>query len=173
SLLGAILSSDPPPMPVKPVTPPWLERLVRRCLQKEPDDRYQSVRDIVLDLRLPPADTASAKVRSNWLPWAAAAAFLVVAVTAWGLWLRGRAGPSLPVAFTVEPPAGASLPPLGVIEEGSAISPDGRTLAFVATNQKSETRLYVRPLDSLDGRALPGTEAAGNPFWSPDSKTVA
>ena len=56
---------------------------------------------------------------------------------------------------------------------GSAISPDGRTLAFVATNAKRETLLHVRPLESLEARALPGTEEAGRPFWSPDSKSLA
>ena len=56
---------------------------------------------------------------------------------------------------------------------GSAISPDGRTLAFVATTAKGETLLYVRPLESLEARALPGTEEAGRPFWSPDSKSLA
>ena len=56
---------------------------------------------------------------------------------------------------------------------GSAISPDGRTLAFVATNAKRETLLHVRPLESPEARALPGTEEAGRPFWSPDSKSLA
>jgi Tol biopolymer transport system component len=56
---------------------------------------------------------------------------------------------------------------------GSAISPDGRTLAFVATNAKREMLLHVRPLESPLARALPGTEGAGRPFWSPDSKSLA
>jgi serine/threonine protein kinase len=58
SLLGAILSADPPPMSVKPFTPSWLERLVKRCLQKDPDGRYQSMRDVVLDLSTPPQESA-------------------------------------------------------------------------------------------------------------------
>ena len=56
---------------------------------------------------------------------------------------------------------------------GSAISPDGRTLAFAATNAKGETLIYLRPLDSLEARPLPGTDDGGRPFWSPDSKSLA
>ena len=59
SLVGAILSADPRPMSVKPFTPPALERLVRRCFAKDPEDRWQSMRDVVLDLRMPPQETAA------------------------------------------------------------------------------------------------------------------
>ena len=59
SLVGAILATDPAPMAVKPFTPSWLERLVRRCLEKDPEERYQSMRDIVLELRNPPPQKAS------------------------------------------------------------------------------------------------------------------
>ena len=54
SLVGAILSADPAPMAVKPFTPAWLERLVRRCLAKDPEDRWQTMRDVVIELRTPP-----------------------------------------------------------------------------------------------------------------------
>ena len=59
-----------------------------------------------------------------------------------------------------------------VTNGGAAISPDGKTLAFVAKNVKGDSLLYVRPLDSLEARALPGTENADRPFWSPDSKSL-
>src|ERR1017187_871185 len=58
-LLSAILSADPAPMSVKPFTPSWLERLVRRCLAKDPEDRWQSMRDGVLELRMPPAESSA------------------------------------------------------------------------------------------------------------------
>ena len=73
SLAGAILSADPQPMLVKPFTPPALERLVRRCLAKEPEDRYQSMRDVVLDLRMAPQETAAMPARTSRWPWAVAA----------------------------------------------------------------------------------------------------
>jgi eukaryotic-like serine/threonine-protein kinase len=59
SLVGAILASEPAPMELTPITPAWLERLVRRCLAKDPEDRWQSMRDIVLELRSPPEVSAA------------------------------------------------------------------------------------------------------------------
>jgi len=171
SLVGAILSADPRPMSVKPFTPSALERLVRRCLAKDPERRYQSVRDVVLDLEMQPQETAMAAGMSRW-PWAMAAACLVVGVLAGSAWMRKSSEPALPVALSVDPPEGSLF---GSISNsgGSAISPDGRTLAYVTTTAKGETLLHVRPLESLDARALPATEEAGRPFWSPDSKSLA
>ena len=99
SLVGAILSADPRPMLVKPFTPPALERLVRRCLAKEPEDRYQSMRDVVLDLRMPPQETAAMPARTSRWPWAVAAVCLVIAALAvgWGAWMRKSSEPALPV----------------------------------------------------------------------------
>src|SRR5262245_45700732 len=171
SLVGAILSADPRPMLVKPFTPPALERLVRRCLAKEPEDRYQSMRDVVLDLRMPSQAPTAMPVRTSWWPWVVAAVCLVAAV-GWGAWMRKSSVPALSVKFDVNPPEGTRFGSIFTIG-GSAISPDGRTLAFVATNAKGETLLYVRPLESLEARALPGTQDAGRPFWSPDSKSLA
>src|SRR2546425_8571616 len=73
SLVGAILSADPPPMSVKPLTPAWLERLVRRCLAKDPEDRWQSMRDVAIELRTPPQESAAARPAKAVLwPWLAA-----------------------------------------------------------------------------------------------------
>jgi len=71
SLVGAILAMDPAPMAVKPFTPAWLERLVRRCLQKDPEDRYQAMRDLVIDLKSPPEPETSPAVPASRrpLPW--------------------------------------------------------------------------------------------------------
>ncbi|MBI3472043.1 MAG: protein kinase, partial [Candidatus Solibacter usitatus] len=80
SLVGAILSADPAPMSVKPFTPAWLERLVRRCLAKDPEDRWQSMRDVVIDLRTPPqeaASTAPSRWRLGWVAGALALALIV------------------------------------------------------------------------------------------------
>jgi eukaryotic-like serine/threonine-protein kinase len=171
SLVAAILGADPPPMSVRPFTPSWLERLVRRCLQKDPEDRYLAMHDIVLDLRSPAPEYASPTRSSRW-PWAVAAVSIIAAVMGWGMWLRNASVPPLPVATMVGPPEGSTLTPIATMA-GSAISPDGRTLAFVATNERGDALLYVRPLGSLTARALPGTFDAGRPFWSPDSKSLA
>ena len=74
--------------------------------------------------------------------------------------------------FDVNPPEGSHFASI-LDNGGSAISPDGRTLAYLATTAKGVTLLHVRPLESMEAQALPGTEDAGRPFWSPDSKSLA
>ena len=160
SLLGAILSAEPGPM-----SPAWLERVARRCLHKDPERRYQSMRDIQLDLEAPPAEIA--KPVTSRLPWAIAAVCLVIAAIAATAFLRNPGQSAQPVKFEINPPEGGRLPAIG-----SAISPDGRTLAYNAYDGKA-TLLHLRNLASLDTRPLPGTENALRPFWSPDGKSLA
>ncbi|MCC7157103.1 MAG: serine/threonine-protein kinase [Bryobacterales bacterium] len=171
SLVGAILGGEPAPMAVKPFTPVWLERLVRRCLSKDPEERWQSMRDIAFDLQSPPSEAGAPARTSRWL-WVVAAACLAVAALAagWTLGSRKTPEPALPVRFLIDWPEGTTA---GTGWPGIAISPDGRTLAFAATTEQGESALYVRPLELLEARALPGTEGAQGPFWSPDSKSVA
>ena len=172
SLIASILAAEPPAMSVAPFTPVWLERLVRRCLAKDPEERYYSMHDVVLDLRTPTQEAVAATVaKANRWPWALAAVLLISTILGWGPWLRKTSEPAMPVKLEVPPPPGSKFAPIGDIG-GSAISPDGRTLAFVATNAKGVALLYIRPLESLEAQALPGTEEAGRPFWSPDSKSI-
>ena len=86
--------------------------------------------------------------------------------------LRKTAEPPHLVMFDVTPPPESHFTPTA-ISGGSAISPDGRTLAYVATDAKGSSLLYVRALNSLEARSLPGTENAIFPIWSPDSKSLA
>ena len=168
SLLGAILSADPPPMPVKPFTPAWLERLVRRCLAKDPEDRWQTMRDIVIELRTPPQETAAAKT-ARW-PWVAASAAIVVAfAVGWAVkGPRQVPAPDQTLRTQLPPPEGGQFD----LARGFAISPDGRTLAFVAT-APGKSGLWVRPMDGTAARLLPGTDGVFWPFWSPDGRSIA
>ena len=158
-------------MSAKPFTPSWLERLVRRCLAKEPDDRYQSMRDVVLDLRTPPLDTATPAPKPNHWPWLIAAATTMLAVAVAIFPLRRPAEPLVQLKYDINPPPGSDFAGIG-LGGGSAISPDGKILAFVPVNAKGGSLLYLRQLDSLEARAMPGTENAGRPFWSPDSRSL-
>jgi len=164
SLVGAILGGEPAPMAVKPFTPAWLERLVRRCLQKDPDDRFQAMRDIVLDLRTPAEESAGSAKVSRW-PWIAAfsvATLAFLGVTA--MYFRATP-PEQPVLTT-------SILPLDKARFNEiAISPDGKLLAFAATTE-GKRQLWVRPLDANAAHALDGTEQAQYPFWSPDSRWI-
>ncbi|MBY0505307.1 MAG: protein kinase [Bryobacteraceae bacterium] len=170
SLVGAILATDPAPLAVQPFTPAWLERLVRRCLAKEAEDRWQSMRDIVLELRSPPVEAVAAKA-SRW-PWVAAAAGIALGVAGWLLPWRTETPPGPPVQLDLSMPSGFRLGGLTANTYGEAISPDGQTVAFVATDRKGETMLYIRRLDATEATAVPGTENAARPFWSPDSRTI-
>ncbi|MEZ5351909.1 MAG: protein kinase [Bryobacteraceae bacterium] len=163
SLVGAILGSDPPPMALKPFTPAGLDRLVRRCLRKEPDDRYQSMRDLVIDLKSPPAEIAATPTKSGRWPWVAGClAALLLALAA--VHFR-EAPPEQPVLTTsINPPENA---PFNQV----AISPDGKLLAFTAMAE-GKRQLWVRPLAASAAQPLPGTDGAEFPFWSPGSRWI-
>jgi Tol biopolymer transport system component len=176
SVIAAILERDPPPISAaQALTPPALDRLVRTCLVKDRERRRQSMHDILLDLQGiaeagPPARAAAAgrgRLRER-LAWAAAALGI----------LAGAAGIAMPllreteasvVRTTILPPEGSRFDfGSGLLE----VSPDGRHVAFVGPNAERKPMLWVRGLDSLEARALPGTEGAKFPFWSPDSRSI-
>ncbi|MBY0503634.1 MAG: serine/threonine-protein kinase [Bryobacteraceae bacterium] len=168
SLVGAILSAEPAPMAIEPFTPSWLEKLTRRCLAKDPDDRYQSMRDIVLDLRTPPIEeAAAASNRSRW-PWIAAVA-LPALVAAWLAFTRvGEKPIATPLIRT-----DLALP-ANVSHDGTsiAVSPDEKRVVFRAQDSEGKLQLWVRPLDAAAAVPLAGTDGAADPFWSPDGKSI-
>ena len=164
SLVGAILSAEPAPMAMKPFTPAWLERLVRRCLAKDPEDRWQSMRDVVLELRSPVVDSGGPARASRW-PWIAFAAvatlaFLVLAA------IHFRERPPEQPVLTM-----SILPPEKAVFSETVISPDGKLLAFTAISG-GKRQLWVRPLHAPAAQPLAGTEQAEYPFWSPDSRWI-
>jgi serine/threonine protein kinase len=164
SLVGAILSADPAPMSVHPFTPAWLERLVRRCLAKDPEDRWQSMRDVVIELRSPPQESSSTRSKTSRWPWAVAAVAISLAIALAFLHFR-ELPPERPVLqYTLTPPTTNFV--------DVAVSPDGRYLVFDSAAETGP-RLWVRSLDSLQVHSLPGTENATRPFWSPDSRYIA
>ena len=169
SLVSAILTVDPLPMSVKPFTPSWLERLVRRCLAKDPEDRYYSMHDIVLDLRSPPIERSAPPSSTNRWPLVLAAVMTAVALAVSVVLFRERQEQPRLFKMNVLAP---ETSPLNDQYSIPAVSPDGLRLAFVATTAGKE-ELWVRDLDSLVARVLPGTVGAQYPFWSPDSRALA
>ncbi|MEO8190244.1 MAG: protein kinase [Acidobacteriota bacterium] len=177
SLIGAILHSEPAPFStVLPMAPPGLERVVKRCLAKERERRWQSARDIALELEelregggIPAAKSTAAGARSRTLPFLAAAAVLLAALLGYVLWRGGGVRPPAAnrLRFAIAPPEGAAFQAM------PAISPDGRRLAFVATTSDGRDLLFLRALDSLDSRRLEGTDGAAFPFWAPDGHSLA
>jgi eukaryotic-like serine/threonine-protein kinase len=174
TLIGAILKDEPPPISkTQPSAPPALDRVVRRCLAKEPDHRWQSAADLAAELEWTaggdPQSGAMASRPSGlktWLPWAITALAVVAAVAAL-LSPRHRDAVAAPrMVLSVLPPSGSAW------TDWFALSPDGRRLAVVGSNE-GRTEIWIRRLDEGESRLLPGTEDAQNPFWSPDSRSLA
>ncbi|HEY2018589.1 MAG TPA: protein kinase, partial [Bryobacteraceae bacterium] len=177
--IANILERDPPPLTVpeadgRHVAP--LEHLVRTCLLKDPDERRQTAHDIVLELRwlaeqdAPPPEAARPSAqRRLWAAWIAAGLLLLVLVLGTALVLVRRSERRVqPLKLSLLPPERAAF----VATSLPAISPDGRRVVFAASTD-GKTQLWVRDLDSSSPWALAGTDAAFNPFWSPDSNEVA
>jgi Tol biopolymer transport system component len=176
SVMAAVLATKPRPIEeLVPLTPPALERIVSRCLAKDPEDRWQSARDVAAELQwvsqggskvgLPAVVSGRRRVREH-VAWAACALAMVAAIGFAVAWVRRAPGPSPVVRFPLLTPAAVQNPSPPVV------SPDGRNIVFAA-DRDGKTMIWIRPLDSLDARPLPGTEGVLRPFWSPDSRFVA
>jgi Tol biopolymer transport system component len=145
-----------------------VRRLLRSCLQKDPKQRLKSIGDwhLLLEEEVPPA-ALPPPTRTSRLPWAIAGAAVIMAVI-W-VWLhRAPATDSPAYSLEIAPPEGESLYQ-DAISGFQAISPDGRTMAFIGES-KGTRHIWVRPLDSPVARALAGTELANGLFWSPDGR---
>ncbi len=185
SIIGAIMSSEPLPMSsLQPMTQPALDRLVKKCLAKEPEKRWQAASDVCDELKWiaeggsqaggPGLIVTHRKIRKR-LVWLVAAVLLVAALTL-GAFAYFRRVPeeTQAVRFFVSPPG--SLAGFGTTTSGTtapvAVSPDGHRVAFVAMSMDGRYLLWVRSLDTLTAQALAGTEGASSPFWSPDSRLL-
>src|SRR6267378_4270906 len=168
SVIAAILEREAPS--IAGVAPLALDRVLRRCLAKDSEQRWQSARDLksALELAVEPQVTARPKSTTP-LPWIVAASAAIVAVVALLLLWRQPQIQERPLQFKIDPPPGTEF--LLGVGGGNAISPDGRTVAFVAASA-GNPKLWVRPLDSTVARELPGTGGAQFPFWSPDCRSV-
>ena len=177
SLIGAILKDEPPPIShVQPIAPPALDRIVKKCLAKEPDQRWQSAGDLHDELAWMAelSSQSGAGVRSGKRPLGNARlawSLLIVAVLALVAlaipatqYFRQKSPEQVVTRFEIAtPPTSDSY--------SFALSPDGRQVAFVANGEKG-SQLWVRSLDKMAVQPLPGTGGALYPFWSPDSRTI-
>jgi Tol biopolymer transport system component len=201
-LLGAILKDEPPPVStvldarLKPRAPSMssaVDRIVSTCLAKDPDDRWQTVRDLLRELKWVAAEGSAIDVgppnvqrERTWRPalagpiaWATAGVLTIALIATGTLALRHlRETPPVaePMQFTVAAPdksqfGGPNSPGSGTATQ-LAVSPDGRHVVLVARSDGTY-RLWLRSLDSLAVRPLPGSEEPLFPFWSPDSRFVA
>ncbi len=191
SLIAAILKEDPKPISeIQPLTPPILERRVKICLAKDPEDRWQSAHDISNQLRWISESSGSQTIisssmaapkstrRPNPLGWIVAGA-LALALVAGSFWTWTRfnkkpTGVTSEVRFWIPPAPGASVAGPVTGNPDFAISPDGTKLVFSVTDPSSgKNQLWLRPLGSLAGQPIAGTEGAQLSIWSPNGQEIA
>ena len=199
TLIAAILDHDPPPISEvrssgatdiagaalssssrRGEVPPGLERVVRQCLAKDPDDRWQSAGDLKRELdwissgsgsgARPVEAGARPRAKRRWAAIGVAVLAGIVSGVLGAVLLPGGGGkPEAPlVRFTIAAPHGYALSAPAEAE----LSPDGTMLVFVVSDSVNFGHVCVRALGAVDARVLPGTEHASLPFWSPDSRTV-
>ncbi|MGH9316439.1 MAG: protein kinase domain-containing protein [Thermoanaerobaculia bacterium] len=180
SLITAIMSTDPAPISaIQPMTPPALDRVVKTCLAKDPEDRWQTAHDVRLELKWIaeggslvglPAPVAARRKRAERLVWgfaglaagAISAAFLLPALAR-----RHSAQAQPATSLSILPPPEAPLALYG--QTLLALSPDGRSLVYVA-ERRGGRQLYLRPLNRFETVPIRDSDGASNPFFSPDSR---
>jgi Tol biopolymer transport system component/predicted Ser/Thr protein kinase len=186
-LLGAILKDEPPAVSrVQPAAPPALDRIISTCLAKDSDDRYQSARDLLRELKWVAsgssdgagARTVTPVAGSRRVAWLVAAAAIIAMITAAIIALRrtGEVTPAAgPVQFTIAPPENSAFggPRAGGtgVATQLAVSPDGRNIVFIAGAQGAY-QIWLRPVAAAASRPIPGTEGGSFPFWSPDGRFI-
>jgi serine/threonine-protein kinase len=172
-VLAAVLKSEPDFNLVPRGLNTRFNELLRRCLNKNAKIRWHCVGDLRMEIDA--AASATLDLRSDerklrWVPWAIAMlAFISTVMIAWVLW--PTAPNRAPIRLSADLGVNAEL----FIQLGSAVllSPDGKLLAFAASSGNEPSRIYLRKLNELVASALPGTENARNPFFSPDGRWIA
>jgi serine/threonine protein kinase/Tol biopolymer transport system component len=173
-VMSAILKEEPPELgETNAKISPALEKIVRRCLEKKPERRFQTASDLGFalealstssDARLEKVGTSSIR-KPERLAWLVAL-LLGMLGFAWAYFTRQpMTNDARVMKFSILPPEKSSFIHI-------AVAPDGRLLAFTAANG-GKVQLWVRPLDSTEARPLAGTQGATLPFWSPDSRYIA
>ena len=184
-VMTAILTHDPPSLSaIAPTAPAPLDRLVRRCMAKDPTARWSSTADLELQLREiaeAVSATAGPAMRKTavparpaaWLPWTVAA--LAIGAGLFALLRPERPAPSasavVPVQFLLRPAPGTSFAYMGE-NPWLAVSPDGSTIAYLAYDSQGQSGVWVRPLAAREAHAIVGTTGATTLFWSPDGQSI-
>jgi serine/threonine protein kinase/WD40 repeat protein len=177
SLIATILTSQPPPIrESQPTSPPALDLIIRTCLNKEPDERFQSAHDVRLALQWigEAAPAVAARSTRRTLPVAIAGVLLaILTIVAISLFVQQRSRrPERTVIRT------SIVPPNSLVLANSAppeLSPDGTQIVFGTSSSTASAveQLWIRALDSTEARPLAGAEKGIYPFWSPDGRQIA
>ncbi len=177
SVIAAVLTSDPPPVSsIQPMLAPALDRVVQTCLAKDPEQRFQNAHDVKLQLQWiaqggvasekADPEVARQRTKTRWILATAVLGWLLASAGVLALLLHENARQV--VRAEILPPEHFELTATGESNH-IVVSPDGSRVAFVASGD-GKTQILLRRLDTGTVQALPGTEGASYPFWSPDSK---
>ena len=178
SLISSIMKEEPAPVSaVMPTSPPALDRVIRKALSKDPEDRWQSAGDLGSELKWIAEGGSASGIAAPvlpsrrkslaWLPWAAAVVLAAAGLAAGRL--LHRSPPAAVLRASVD-----LLPGMDLENQNTsiALSPDGLTLALAARGTDGKGQLWVRKMDGFGIQSLAGTEEATCPFWSPDSRFI-
>jgi Tol biopolymer transport system component/predicted Ser/Thr protein kinase len=176
SLIAAILERDPPS--IVDVAPAALDRLLRRCVAKDPERRWESAGDLKAELEWIAEGGApaapSAATRTGWrvhVVWMA----VIIALMALAVWYRPAPPAAEVVRVQIYPPEKATFSGARstVPTPQFDVSPDGRAIVFAASTPGAKPTLWLRPLPEVSAHPIPGTENADLPCWSPDGRWIA
>jgi serine/threonine protein kinase len=186
--LASVLTRNPDWTVLPTNTPTAIRKLLRRCLERDRRRRLADIADAKLEIDdalaadpSSPSLTASAQtaaivIRRSGI-WRIASVFAVAALIASGAgwWIVTRSAATAQVIrFSVSPPPNLAFATTQDAQQSVSVSPDGLKLAFVTRgDQVRDNQLWVRPLDALAAKPIPGTESALNPIWSPDGRFIA
>ncbi len=173
SVASAILEKEPAPVTVnKPMTPPALDHAIRRCLAKDLEDRWQTARDLAVELKwigesgsqaAIPAIQPEARKSLAWLAWALGGA-LVTGLIAGPVWWRSSRVEEHTMYFSA---------PFSFPVRDMAIAPNGHTVAVVGDRESGgKSALWFYEIGSREAKSVPNTDGASFPFWSPDGRSV-
>ncbi len=177
TLIAAIIDRDPEPLTA--MTPPMLEHIVKKCLAKDPDDRWQSASDLKSELQWVldsgsnagmPAPIVATRRRNARLGWILAGVFAAL-LAAFAIF-HFRTAPPPPAILRFEIPAPERT--FWALPDYPVLSPDGSRVMFAANSLNGMRSLWIRSLDSLNAQPIPGTEASSvrSGAWSPDGRSI-
>ncbi|HEV2400006.1 MAG TPA: protein kinase [Candidatus Sulfotelmatobacter sp.] len=180
SVFTAILEKDPEPIaPSEALAPRMLDLVIRGCLAKEPGERFQSAHDVAMNLgsvaslRSAAVEKEPSLMKSRLRGWWLGAVVTAIVLGVLAGFLLRRTGPPDPsIRASLNPPPGGHFRLTSDLAGPPVLSPDGSNLVFTANGMDGKTSIWVRPMDGAEARALPDTNDAIFPFWSPDSRSI-
>ena len=170
--MNAVLNGEPSPiLEVNPQVPPLLERIVRRCLEKDPENRFQSARDLAFALEATEGSPRPPVLKAKrGIAWAVVVLAAVTAVITIVFLQRRDPEERRPLRASILPPENTSFVSGGQVHP--ALSPDGRRIAFLARNREGKIWLWVRALSERAPQPVAETDMFALPFWAPDGRQL-